>query len=78
MKRGVGYCENVGCEEYLKGTFTMNQDVFHCPRCRVKGFMVLEKYVYSNDFPVVRDVWNSITPRCGRSTLRSLSLEMMS
>jgi hypothetical protein len=56
MTRGVGYCENIACEDYLKGVFTMNQDSFHCLRCRVDGFIELEKFDYLNDFPVLREV----------------------
>jgi len=56
MNRGVGYCDNIDCEEYLKGVFLLHQNVFHCPRCRKLGFPEMEKYEYSNDFPVIREV----------------------
>lgn len=39
MKRGVGYCDNVECEDFLKGTFLLNHgEAWYCPRCRVLGF----------------------------------------
>jgi hypothetical protein len=56
MKRGVGYCENINCDNYLKDIFVINQDRFFCPRCREKGFIEVEKYSYSNDFSVIREV----------------------
>ena len=43
MKRGVGYCEYVECEDYGKGVFLLNHgDEFSCPRCRHNGSMVPE------------------------------------
>ena len=56
MKRGGGYCENLQCDEYFKGVFVMSQDVFHCRRCRCKGYLELERYEYSNEFSVLREV----------------------
>jgi hypothetical protein len=52
MKRGVGYCTNVGssgregCEDYAKGSFLLNHgDTFYCPRCREAGEVVTERGV---------------------------------
>lgn len=50
MKRGVGYCmqvgssEHEGCEDYSKGVFLLNHgDRFDCPRCRMRGIVVPER-----------------------------------
>ncbi len=49
IKRAVGYCEEVGCEEYAKGVFLLNHgDTFYCPRCRNKGSVVLERGIHSS------------------------------
>ncbi len=49
MKRGVGYCMNIGgheepgCEDYAKGVFLLNHgDKFYCPQCRHLGTVVKE------------------------------------
>lgn len=45
MKRGVGYCDNVECEDYFKGVFLLNHsDTFYCPRCRGRGFAEAETF----------------------------------
>lgn len=47
MKRAVGYCENVDCEDYAKGVFLLNHgDTFYCPRCREIGSVVLERGIH--------------------------------
>ena len=56
MSRGVGYCENIACDKYGTGVFVMNQDTFHCQKCRHKGLLEKERYEYANDFPVIREV----------------------
>lgn len=44
MKRGVGYCETVECEDFLKGTFLLNHgDTWYCPRCGMLGFSESER-----------------------------------
>lgn len=43
MKRAVGYCGSVDCEDYAKGAFLLSHsDTFHCPRCRNVGFQEKE------------------------------------
>jgi ribosomal protein S27AE len=43
MKRAVGYCENIYCEDFGKGVFLLNHgDTFYCPRCRDLGFVETE------------------------------------
>jgi hypothetical protein len=56
MSRGVGYCENVSCERYLKTTFVMNQERYWCALCRGEGFVEKETFTYSNRYPVLREV----------------------
>jgi hypothetical protein len=44
MKRAVGYCEKVDCEDYAKGVFLLNHgETFYCPRCRNVGAVVAER-----------------------------------
>ncbi len=44
MKRGLGYCENTECEDYVKGVFLLNHDdTFGCPRCRQPGKIEKER-----------------------------------
>lgn len=44
MKRGVGYCTNLDCSEYVKGVFLINHgETFFCPACRQDGFVEPEK-----------------------------------
>lgn len=40
----------------MKGVFVMNQDEFHCPRCRNRGIIEKERYQYENNFPVIKEV----------------------
>lgn len=43
MKRAVGYCENIDCEDFGKGVFLLNHgNTFYCPRCRDLGFVETE------------------------------------
>lgn len=48
VKRAVGYCEKVDCEDYAKGVFLLNHgDTFYCPRCRDKGEVVPERGIHN-------------------------------
>ncbi len=48
IKRAVGYCEEVDCEDYAKGVFLLNHgDIFYCPRCREIGAVVAERGSHS-------------------------------
>lgn len=47
MKRAVGYCEKVDCEDYAKGVFLLNHgEIFYCPRCRDVGAIVSERGIH--------------------------------
>ena len=41
IKRSVGYCTNVECDEVFKGVFLMNHssNVYYCGACRARGFV---------------------------------------
>ena len=57
MKRGVGYCGNIECEDFSKGVFLLNHGTtFYCPRCRGLGFVEPERGHKDNDHPVFREV----------------------
>ena len=44
LRRGVGYCEDTGCEEFGRGVFLLNHEGdFHCPVCRRAGRVEREK-----------------------------------
>jgi hypothetical protein len=44
MKRAVGHCDTLECEEYLKGMFLLNPPGnFCCPRCQRGGFIERER-----------------------------------
>jgi len=48
MIKAVGYCENLTCEDYVKGIFLLNQShntSFYCPRCRQRGFKETESRI---------------------------------
>lgn len=48
MKRAVGYCEKVDCEDYSKGVFLLNHgETFYCPRCRDVGSVVGERGIHN-------------------------------
>lgn len=44
--KGVGYCHNGQCSDFLKGVFILNGDkhFFYCPLCRERGKMVNVEY----------------------------------
>ena len=43
MRRGVGYCQHEGCEEFARGVFLLNhQGAFYCPVCRREGLVERE------------------------------------
>jgi len=55
--RGVGYCENIECNSYLKGVFLLDSwKKFYCPGCRRQGWVEVERHEdhFNNDadFPV--------------------------
>jgi hypothetical protein len=57
MKRGVGYCVNLDCEEYAKGVFLLNHgDDFRCPRCLLKGHIQTEKGFVAGDGSLFKEV----------------------
>jgi hypothetical protein len=56
MKRGVGYCENIECEDYAKGVFLLNHgDTFCCPRCRQLGFAQKERGFYTGNSDIFKE-----------------------
>lgn len=57
MKRAVGYCETVKCEDYAKGVFLLNHgNTFLCPRCRAEGSVVPERGSYTGTSGVFKEV----------------------
>jgi hypothetical protein len=57
MKRGVGYCEDVNCEEYSRGVFLLNHEgCFYCPNCRKKGRVERERGFHAGDAEVFKEV----------------------
>ncbi len=55
--RGVGYCQNHGCEDYGKGVFLLNHTgVFVCPDCREPGRVEREAGFSQGDTDVFREV----------------------
>lgn len=57
MKRAIGYCETLTCEDYAKGVFLLNHgDTFYCPRCRDLGKTVPERGFSSGDSEVFKEV----------------------
>jgi hypothetical protein len=53
-RRAVGYCENPGCAEYLKGVFLFHRSKdeykkFCCTHCRKKGFVEFETGGYTGN-----------------------------
>lgn len=57
MTRGVGYCENMECEDYAKGVFLLNHgDTFYCPRCRQLGRVEKERAFYTGSSDVFKEV----------------------
>ena len=57
IKRGVGYCENTGCEDYAKGVFLLNHNQpFHCPRCRQLCKVEKERGFHAGNTGVFKEV----------------------
>ncbi len=57
MKRGVGYCENTNCGDYLKGVFILNHgDTFYCLLCREEGWVEVEKGSFTGDSDIFKEV----------------------
>lgn len=57
LNRGVGYCLNVGCISYGKGTFLINiGDVWNCPACRVRGEVIKERGFYTGRYDTFKEV----------------------
>jgi ribosomal protein S27AE len=57
LKRGVGYCENVNCEDFSKGVFLLNHgDTFYCPRCRAQGSVEKERGHYTGNSEIFKEV----------------------
>jgi hypothetical protein len=57
MRRGVGYCENSQCEDYVKGVFLLNHgDTFYCPRCRQLGKIENERGFYTGYSDIFKEV----------------------
>jgi hypothetical protein len=52
FQRGVGYCENVKCDDYLKGLFLMlhEGDDFECPKCNIRStHMIAERGIVDRE-----------------------------
>jgi hypothetical protein len=57
MTRAVGYCNNINCEDYVKGLFLLNHgSTFFCPRCRDEGFIEPERGFYEGN----SDRWKEV------------------
>ena len=57
MKRGVGFCENTECEDFLKGVFLLNHGTtFYCPHCRYLGYVEAERGNTDNDHDIFKEV----------------------
>lgn len=57
FRRGVGYCENVECQDYLKGVFLINHgETFYCPSCRHYGMVVQEVGSADNSHEIFKEV----------------------
>jgi len=55
--RGVGYCQNEGCEDHGKGVFLLNHTgMFVCPDCRQTGRVEREAGFSTGDSDVFREV----------------------
>jgi len=57
MKRGVGYCEDSGCDEFARGVFLLNHEgPFFCPSCRKRGRIERERGCYIGSSDVFKEV----------------------
>ncbi len=57
VKRGVGYCLDLECEEYTKGVFLLNHEgQFFCPTCRMLGKIERERGFYTGVAEVFKEV----------------------
>lgn len=57
MKRAVGYCTKVECEDYAKGVFLLNHgNTFYCPRCRELGKVQAESGQATGDKEIFKEV----------------------
>ena len=57
MKRAVGYCENIGCNDYAKGVFLLNHSPnFLCPNCREQGHIEREVGFYTGNSDIFKEV----------------------
>lgn len=59
MRRAVGYCNNLECEDFLKGCFLLNHgEVYNCIRCRqlgwIEGETVIDENIYNGVYKSVR------------------------
>ncbi len=62
LRRGVGYCDDLGCEEFTRGVFLLNHEgEFHCAICGKPGKIERERGYYHGDeerFKEVRIEYN--------------------
>jgi hypothetical protein len=57
MKRAVGYCIKIECEDYSKGVFLLNHGkTFYCPRCREIGYVMAEEGFATGDKEIFKEV----------------------
>lgn len=57
LRRAVGYCTNLQCEDLHKGVFLMNHsEIFYCPRCRLTGMVEPEEGHYVGDSDIFKEV----------------------
>jgi hypothetical protein len=56
MRRAVGYCEGVRCEQYGKGVFLLNQTTFKCSKCHQSGKVVHEEGNFENKDRLIKEV----------------------
>lgn len=56
--RGVGYCYNAACDDFLSGVFLLNYGAtFYCPRCRQNGEISGEQ---RQDFPIDEGLYTKV------------------
>jgi hypothetical protein len=54
-RRGIGYCQNIDCEDYCKGFFMINNaGTFYCARCRERGLGVFDEWWKEGDQDVYK------------------------